>query len=63
MHGRIAVSAYCHALVLGFTSSKAREIAERVFLELDPDAPADRMRSTLDHEIAAVELRYGTAMH
>ena len=57
MQGRIAISAYCHALILGFAEGRARDFADKVFLELFPDVPAEERRAILDAEIGAVESR------
>lgn len=57
MQGRIAISAYCHALILGFADVRARDFADKVFLELFPDVSAEERKAILDAEIHAVETR------
>ncbi|WP_431856945.1 hypothetical protein [Azospirillum sp.] len=57
MQGRIAISAYCHALILGFADDRARDVADHVFLELFPEVSAAERKAILDAEIDAVEPR------
>lgn len=63
MQGRIAISAYCHALILGFPDIRARDFADRVFGELFPEISADERKAILDHEILAVEARGAPTTH
>ena len=57
MLSRIAVSAYCHAQILGLADVRARDVADRVFGELFPEVSDTERRAILDREIAMVELR------
>ncbi|WP_448188461.1 hypothetical protein [Azospirillum sp. sgz301742] len=63
MQGRIAISAYCHALILGFAEVRARDFADRVFGELFPEISADERKAILDHEISTVENRVMPTTH
>ena len=63
MQGRIAISAYCHALILGFADSRARDVADQVFCELFPEVPAAERKAILDNEISVVETRVVPTTH